>query len=110
MWLRMWRINCGCGEVPSPFEFQINDNLIIISNNTNCILPNKTDRLNCLMEKIIQDYLDIINKLECGIQPDLENILEEISLIEIRRNQNINIAKKISMSQQKVQINKENIQ
>lgn len=90
-------MNCGCGEAPMPFEFQIDDTPIIISN-ISCKLPNKTDRIDCLIKKVIQEYFDILNKLECGIQPDLENILEEISLIEIRKNWNFNIAKKLSTS------------
>jgi len=39
-----------------------------------------------LKEKIIYEYLDIINKLECGIQEDLEFLLEEISLVDIMEN------------------------
>lgn len=97
MWLRMWRLNCGCGEAPSPFEFQINDKPIIVSN-IDFTLPNETDRQTCLMEKIIQDYFNIINKLECGIQPELENILEEISLIEMKKNWNFSVAKKVFTS------------
>lgn len=93
----MWKLNCGCGNAPTPFEFQIYSDPIFISN-INFILPNTTDRTNCLMEKIIQDYFDIINKLECGIQPDLENILEEISLIEMKNNWNFSVTKKVYSS------------
>lgn len=93
----MWRLNCGCGDAPVPFEFPICDKPIIISN-IDFVLPNSKDKSKCLMEKIIQDYFDIINKLECGIQPDLENILEEISLIEMKNNWNFSVAKKVYSS------------
>lgn len=88
-------MNCGCGEVTNErFEFNIIDkpiNSMVIDFE----LPNKTDRTECLREKIIQDYYKIIDNLECGIQPDLENILEEISLIDIKINGNFGVAKKV---------------
>lgn len=93
----MWKLNCGCGNVSVPFEFQIYTDPIFVSN-INFILPNTTDRSDCLMEKIIQDYFEIINKLECGIQPDLENILEEMSLIEMKNNWNFSVTKKVYSS------------
>ena len=87
-------MNCGCGDIPDPFEFKIYDKPIVVSN-INFLLPNTTDRNRCLKEKIIQDYFDIINKLECGIQPELENILEEISVIEMNSNWNFSVSKKV---------------
>lgn len=90
----MWKLNCGCGPVPEPIEFDIIENPSIYIN-SGIILPNKIDNYCCLIKKIIQEYLDIINKLECGIQPDLENLLQEISLIEIKDNKNFYITKKI---------------
>ena len=42
-----------------------------------------------LKQKAICEYQIIIQKLECGIQPDLEFLLEEISLIEILDNHNL---------------------
>lgn len=91
----MWRMNCGCGEVSNEhFEFNIVDKPIN-SMVVDFELPYKTDRTDCLIEKIIQDYYKIIDNLECGIQPDLENILEEISLIDIKTIKNFGIAKKV---------------
>lgn len=88
-------MNCGCGEVSNEhFEF----NIITKPINYTIIdfeLPNKTDRTECEIKKIIQDYLEIIDKLECGIQPDLENILEEISQIDIKYSESFSIAKKV---------------
>ena len=90
----MWKLNCGCGDIPGPIEFKIYDKPIIVSKN-HFHLPNTTDRNECLKEKIIQDYFEIINKLECGIQPGLENILEEISLIEMNSNWNFTVSKRV---------------
>lgn len=90
----MWKLNCGCGQVPEPIEFDIIGTPSVYTDNS-VILPNKTDNTCCLIEKIIQEYFDIINKLECGIQPDLENLLQEISLIEINNNRNFGVAKQI---------------
>lgn len=87
-------MNCGCGDIPSPIEFKIYDKPIIVSR-TDFHLPNTIDKNECLREKIIQDYFDIISKLECGIQPELENILEEISLIEMNSNWNFTVSKKV---------------
>ena len=36
-----------------------------------------------LKENVICEFLHILDQLECGIQPNLEMILEEISLINI---------------------------
>jgi len=48
----MLKLNCGCGDVPSPIEFKIYDKPIVISKN-DFHLPNTTDRNQCLKEKII---------------------------------------------------------
>ena len=40
-----------------------------------------------LKDKVICEYERIIHQLECGIQPDLEFLLEEISLIDIYENE-----------------------
>lgn len=90
----MWKLNCGCGPVPEPIEFEITGTPSVYING-GVILPNKTDNSCCLAEKIIQEYSDIINKLECGIQPDLENLLQEISLMEINNNKNFGFTKEI---------------
>ena len=41
------------------------------------------DEIECLKKKVICEYNEILRQLECGIQPDIENLLEEISLIDI---------------------------
>lgn len=71
--------NCGCIPSSQPFEYPI------ISNSTNIILnfPKKRKSDLELKEKIICDYFKIINKLECGIQENLEFLLQKISLIDI---------------------------
>jgi hypothetical protein len=44
------------------------------------------NNLQELKNKIICEFLGIIDNLECGIRPDLEFLLEEISLVEIEEN------------------------
>lgn len=80
-------MRCRCNPIPSPFEFQISESPI--RNKTLKGLPELFPIENNLCElkqKIIQEYLQIIDKLECGIQKDLEFLLEEISLIDIMEN------------------------
>lgn len=91
----MWKLNCGCGPVQEPFEFIIESTSTLYTNINNVILPNETNRDNCLIEKIIYDFFNVIDKLECGIQPDLENILQEISLIDMKNNWNFGITKEV---------------
>lgn len=81
----MWTLNCGCNApIPEQIIFDIPDDKIQIINSSKIIIPNIDDsKIWCLKEKVIKDYLDILNKLECGIQPNIENILQEISLIDI---------------------------
>ena len=88
----MWRLNCGCGSVPQPFETEIPTSIYHNSSVT-FEMPFCGSEKDCLKEKIIQDFLDIIDKLECGIQPDLENIIEEISIIEMKKDWNLGIVR-----------------
>ncbi len=69
---------CGCNPVPEPFEFPIQNRPEVVV--IDC--PRK-ENLCELKKKIICEFLDVINKLECGIQPDLELLLEEISFVYI---------------------------
>ena len=81
-------MNCRCNPLPSPFEFQIPESPI--KSKTLKGLPELfpiEHNLCELKQKIIQEYLQIIDKLECGIQKDLEFLLEEISLIDIMENE-----------------------
>lgn len=77
---------CGCNPIQEPFEFKINrtqtasylgylQELFPIINN-----------MDEFKNKIICEYQGIIDKLECGIQLDLEFLLEEISLVDILEN------------------------
>lgn len=80
-------MKCHCNPKIEPFEFQISDNSNkFIFKELPEIFPIKYNI--CEMKtKIIQEYLQIINKLECGIQENLELLLEEISLIDILENE-----------------------
>lgn len=87
---------CGCSKVTNEqFEFKIRDcdKPQIYSN---CqLLPNTNDQdLDDLINKIICDFQKVIKQLECGIQPDIELILEEISLIYMN-NCKYNVTKKM---------------
>lgn len=74
---------CGCNQISEPFEFSIEDcNLGSNKIKLQELFPVVND-INELKNKIIQEYLEIIDKLECGIQLDLEFLLEEISLVDI---------------------------
>ena len=79
------RNRCGCNPVSEPFEFQIQDNIITHNEHIRELFPLVND-INELKNKVICEYNNIINKLECGIQLDLEFLLEEISLIDILEN------------------------
>lgn len=77
--------NCGCieldfrlreSEIQTPIKKQPNIHLDI---------PNYTD-IQELKNKVICEYDKIIYQLECGIQPDLEFLLQELSLIDIYEN------------------------
>ena len=92
MWVWMWKLNCGCNPPIQNWEITIVENKK--SNYKKIKLPNTSDKTQDLKCEIIQDFLDIIDKLECGIQPDLQEILEELSILEMN-NGSFNISKKI---------------
>ena len=70
-------IRCNCIPSSEQFEFEIpEENSISITFN-----PQDNSNIDKLKKKIICEYLKIIDKLKCGSQPDLEFLLEEISLI-----------------------------
>ena len=73
---------CCCKNEPEQIEFPIED---CFKNQEIYIDDYYPDVKNLceLKQKIILDFLNIVNKLECGIQPDLEFLLQEISLIYI---------------------------
>lgn len=75
---------CGCNPIQESYEFPILTNSE--NNSPNIYIEDYYPNINSLCElkkKIICDFYSIINKLECGIQPDLEFLLQEISLVYI---------------------------
>lgn len=88
----MWKLNCGCNPPTEDKEIIINKKPKSSFNNIK--LPNTQDKTSELKCEIIQDFLDIIDKLECGIQPDLQEILEELSIIDLNM-ESFNISKKV---------------
>lgn len=89
--------NCGCREIShDPIEFKIQD-CCRPQVHINCgpLLPNTNELDWCrLQNKVICDFKDVIKQLECGIQPDIETILEEISLL-FMNSCGYNVAKKM---------------
>ena len=81
--------NCGCIPIQEKFEFPIVDldTSTIINKSLSLIDDYKpscaNDSLCELKKKIISDFHGILKQLECGIQPDLEFLLQEISLAYI---------------------------
>lgn len=75
--------DCRCHTIDNTYkEFEINDSCSKKPKSGGIKIPQIEDSdLSGLKNKIICEYEDIISKLECGIQPDLEFLLEEISLV-----------------------------
>lgn len=74
--------NCGCIEINSRLqEFPIPDSIVMYPKLN--LVRQSIDEIECLKKKVICEYNEILRQLECGIQPDIENLLEEISLIDI---------------------------
>lgn len=80
---------CGCIPVQEKFEFPIIDppdtsNIIHNSSLIDDYNPSCANDTICdLKRKIISDFYGILKQLECGSQPDLEFLLQEISLVYI---------------------------
>ncbi len=77
---------CGCNPIQEPFEFPILRNQMDSYKGYLQELFPIINNIDELKNKIICEYLGIIDKLECGIQLDLEFLLEEISLVDILEN------------------------
>ena len=77
---------CGCNPILEPFEFEIKSSQTgSYTLKLDELFP-IIDNIDELKRKIICEYQGIIDKLECGIQLDLEFLLEEISLVDILEN------------------------
>ena len=75
--------DCGCIDRPSLKLEEYNiQNLVFRSPKINLNKP-KINYICDLKEKVVCEYYQILQDLECGKHPDLEFILQEISLIDI---------------------------
>lgn len=93
----MWRMNCGCSNPMTDYQkIEIKFRPIISYDNVK--LSNTSDRTKELKCEIIQDLYDVIDNLECGIQPDLQEILEQLSIIEMGNGQSFGISKQVYSS------------
>lgn len=91
----MMTFGCGCREISrTPIEFKI-ESCPQVHINCGPLLPNTNDKdFDTLQRKIVCDFKKVIKQLECGIQPDIEIILEEISLL-FMNGCGYNVAKKM---------------
>lgn len=71
---------CGCTLYKQYIEEQIQGR---IQSDPEIVLRRPTTPICDLKRKVISDVYRLLKQLECGVQPDLELILQEISLIEI---------------------------
>ena len=80
---------CGCNPIQQPFEFPIEDSQGSVGRKFKKLFP-YLQNIQDLKEKIICEYSEIIDKLECGIQIDLEPLLRKISYVYIYGGDYIN--------------------
>lgn len=72
-----------CPPIIPIFEFDLTDDIFIPSvNGINIPITPETD-IDLLKDKIICEYKLIISELERGHRPDLEFLLEEISVVDL---------------------------
>ena len=72
-----------CKPIIPIFEFEISNDIFIPGDkNINIPIEPETD-IDLLKDKIICEYKLIISKLEQGQRPDLDFLLEEISLVDL---------------------------
>ena len=72
-----------CPPIIPIFEFDLTDDIFIPSvNDINIPITPETD-IDLLKDKIICEYKLIISELERGRKPDLEFLLEEISVVDL---------------------------
>lgn len=75
---------CGCNPISEPFEYSLNPNLKRTNNyKFNELFPIQIDREK-LKDKLICEFEEILDKLECGLHPDLEPLLEDLSWLYIK--------------------------
>lgn len=75
---------CGCNPTPEPFEYTIKQKTGKIRNGDfRQLFPIEID-VDELKEKLICEFEEILDKLECGLHPDLEFLLEDLSWIYIK--------------------------
>ena len=80
---------CRCNPISEPHEYKIEEKKREIKDLKIPKLPELFPLVNDLQglkNKIICEFIGIIDNLECGIRPDLEFLLEQISLVEIEEN------------------------
>lgn len=72
-----------CNPIIENFEFELNDDIFVSENQDLKIPIEPITDIDFLKEKVICEYKYIISELEKGHKPNLEFILEEISVIDL---------------------------
>lgn len=75
---------CGCNPIPEPFEYRLQNPPVNIKRKFGELFPIEPN-IEELKDKLICEFEDILNKLECGIPiEDLEFLLQDLSWIYIK--------------------------
>lgn len=77
-----------CKPIIENFEFELGDDIFISYKKDIQIPIEPITDIDFLKEKIICEYKRIISELEKGHHPDLEFILEEISVVDLENEIN----------------------
>ena len=86
MWVSEVKSNCGCWK-PTPYEeYELPKVVYPILPKLELPLSEEEPCLGELKDKIINEYKDILDSLECGIQPPLEFLLDEITFVEVYKD------------------------
>lgn len=72
-----------CIPINSDFEFPIDNNILTINDKLRINLNEDYTDIEKLKEKIICDFQKILTELNKGKNPDINTLLEEISVVEL---------------------------
>ena len=72
---------CGCNK-PREYQYEYEITSSTIVNEKECCFGITYESTRKLKDKVICDFLDILNQLECGIKPNLDEINLNIMRIE----------------------------
>lgn len=76
-------MSCGCKKYLNLYIESEITNHSFKRQQSQILFPTLETNFDDLKCQVINEYLDILQALECGDHPDLKILLEEISLIEV---------------------------